>query len=99
MCTLDADFADLLDGIENDYALTLAQKGICLNLTQVFEGEANNPEKQQNYTKLLQAYSEASSTEDKLQMLDELETLYNTWTNNKTDEELNFKSGQTETKD
>lgn len=95
MCTLDHDFASLIDGIENDYALTLAQKGISLNLEQIFEQKTSeqNPE-QPNYAMLLNMYSEATTAQAKLEVLDELEFHYNTWCNNKSEEELNFKSAQ-----
>ena len=73
MCSLDSDLASLIDGVESDYALTLAQKGIALNLGQIFE------EGPSECVQILRNYKEAEQKKDKLEALEELETLYNKW--------------------
>lgn len=35
ICALDSELSGLIDGIENDYALTKAQNGIAINLDQI----------------------------------------------------------------
>ena len=70
MCGLDDELAALVDGVENDYALTLAQNGIALNLDGIFDQTDNQ------FNQMINEYKKLKNIDEKLQLLDQIEKIY-----------------------